>query len=72
MEDRTSSELLSAVARARKRAADSGELKPAGRGLDTVPVSAELAELVRRVLSDGTYAQAVEQIALEDPDLATL
>jgi hypothetical protein len=72
MEDRTSSELVSAVARARKRAGESGELKPAGRGLDAVPVSGEFAKLVRRVLSDGTYAQAVEQIGREDPDLATL
>jgi hypothetical protein len=72
MEDHTSSELVSAVARARKRAAESGELQPAGRGLEAIPVSAELGELVRRVLSDGTYAQAVEQIGREDPDLATL
>ncbi len=72
MEHPVSSELESAVTRARQRAAETGELHPAGSGLAGPPISPELAEFVRRVLTDGTYEQAVEQIGREDPDLATL
>jgi hypothetical protein len=66
------SEFELAVVRARDRAAATGEPRPGGKGLAAVPVTAELAEFVQRVLSDGTYARAVEQLGREDPNLATL
>jgi hypothetical protein len=68
----TPSEFELAVARARNRAAATGEPRPGEKGLAAVPVPAELAEFVQRVLSDGTYARAVEQLGREDTNLATL
>jgi hypothetical protein len=60
------------VERARKRADETGELRPALRsGFTRRPVSAELAEFVHRVLTDGTFAEAVRQIGIEDPDMAS-
>jgi hypothetical protein len=35
-------------------------------------MSEEVADFVQRILTDGTYAQAVAGIGNEDPDLADL
>jgi hypothetical protein len=53
------------------RAAATGELRPIEKRLDAVPVSPKLAEFIRRVRSDGTFARAVDEIGREAPDLAT-
>jgi len=34
-------------------------------------VSPQLAEFGRRVLSDGSIAEAIKQIGIEDPDMAS-
>lgn len=60
------------IERARSRATKSGELHPqtAGPAMAAVPV--ELGEFVSQILSDGTYARAVERIGREDADIATI
>jgi hypothetical protein len=68
----THAELGAAVARARERAARSGELARVRRAPDAPPPPAEVGAFVRRILSDGTYARAVERIGTDDPDLATI
>lgn len=72
VEQQAVSDFEAAVERARARAAATGELKPTSRRLDAVPASLELAEFVRRVLTDGTCARAVEEIGREDPNLASI
>ena len=64
--------LEAAIERARSRATKSGELHPHAAGPAMAAVPDELAEFVSQILSDGTYARAVEQIGREDPDLATI
>jgi hypothetical protein len=61
-----------AIERARSWAAKSGELHPASGDSWRDEIPDELADFVGRVLSDGTYARAVERIGHEDPDLATI
>ncbi len=63
--------LEAAVEHARLRAARSGELQPTSTSAET-PVPDELSDFVTRVLGDGTYARAIEQIGRDDPDLATV
>lgn len=58
------------IDRARRRAAETGELRPTGRRLSSLAVPDDLAEFAQRVLTDGTYARTVERIAADDPDLA--
>lgn len=72
IEPGTSSELEAAVARARVRAATTGELRPTVNGTAVAPLSEELTDFVQKILTDGTYAQAVAGIGIEDPDLADL
>jgi hypothetical protein len=55
---------------ARARARSSGELRPVITGSFGLPVSDELAALVDRVIGDGTYLQAIAQLAVDDPELA--
>ena len=62
--------LKSAVKRARSQAATTGELQPTGKGFSHISVPDELADFVQRILTDGTYARAIERIGDEDPDLA--
>jgi hypothetical protein len=71
VEQPVESQLEATVERARARAAATEELRPIEERLDAVPVSPKLAELVRRVRSDGTFARAVDEIGREAPDLAT-
>jgi len=72
MERVTPVELEAAVERARARAARTGELRPVLSGSFAASVSAELADFVQRILTDGTYAQAVARIGEQDPDLANI
>lgn len=67
-----SSGLEAAVARARLRAATTGELRPTFTGSTVAPVSEELADFVQTILTDGTYAEAVAGIGIDDPDLADI
>jgi hypothetical protein len=61
-----------AVARARGRAAASGELHPKASSSAPSPVGAAVGEFVERILTDGTYARTALRIGEEDPDLATI
>lgn len=63
-------EFEAAVKLARSRAAATGELRAAGKGLSETFVPDELRDFVRQILADGTYARTVERIGREDPDLA--
>jgi len=65
-------ELEAAVERARELAARTGELRPVVTGSFGALVPDELAHFVEQILSDGTYARAVERIGREDPDLASV
>ena len=64
--------LEGAVARARARAARTGELRTVVSGSFATCVSDELADFAQRILTDGTYARAVAHIGEEDPDLADI
>lgn len=61
-----------AVERARRRAQATGELRPNGTRSLRRPVLPELREFGHRVLTDGSYAEAVEQLGIEDPEIATM
>ncbi len=61
-----------AVAHARAQAAASGGLRGVVRGSFAAAVSEEVAEFAQMVLTDGTYARAVDQIGQLDPDLANI
>lgn len=65
-------ELEAAVERARGRAAKSGGLHPGVSNSPSPPVASAVAEFVTQILTDGTYAQVVEHIGQEDPDLANI
>ena len=52
------------------RLADGGELGPRRTGGFTSALPVEAQALVRDWLDDGGYERALEQIALQDPDLA--
>jgi hypothetical protein len=64
-------ELSALIERGRAALEESGELRrpPLKSFRSTVP--AETATVIRQWLYDGGYDQAVAQVALEDPDLAT-
>lgn len=64
-------EVEAAVLRARARAEANGELPPSQRGGGLPVIPPEAAAFVRRVLSDGTYAEAVDELCSDDPDIAT-
>lgn len=72
IEPEASTQLKAAVARVRLRAASTGELRPIVTNSTAAPMSEEVADFVQRILTDGTYAQAVAGIGNEDPDLADL
>ena len=65
-------ELDTAVARARARAAVTGDLHPVITGRFEGSVSGELADFAQRILTDGTYAREVRRLGQEDSDLATI
>jgi hypothetical protein len=65
-------DLWAAVARARARAEETGELRPVVTGALKTPVSDELRAFVRQVLADGTYAREAKRIGEDDPDLASV
>lgn len=72
MEQLVPAELEAAVARARSRSAATGELRAGASGSAASVIPGELADFVERILTDGTYAEAVARIGEEDPDLATI
>jgi hypothetical protein len=72
MEQSSLVELEAAVARARGRAARTGELEPVVTGSPVITFPSDLVDFVQQILSDGTYARAVERIGEEDPDLASI
>jgi hypothetical protein len=63
-------DLQVAVERARARGQSSGEFRPVIAGSFVLPVSDELAAFIDRILSDGTYFEAVAQLVADDPELA--
>ncbi len=72
MKQRIPAELEAAVERARARASRTGELRSVVGGSFAAAVPVELANFVERILTDGTYARAVERIGEQDPDLANI
>lgn len=72
MEQIVPADLEAAVARARRRAAATGELRPAVRVSCVSVIPAELADFAVQILTDGAYAEAVARIGQEVPDLATV
>ena len=72
IEHEAPTELDTAVARARARAAATGDLRPIITGTFEGSVSEELADFAQRILTDGTYAREVRRLGQEDPDLATI
>ena len=72
IEHEASTELEAAVARARARAAATGDLHPIITGTLHGSVSEELADFAQRILTDGTYAREVSRLGQEDPDLAAI
>jgi hypothetical protein len=65
-------ELEAAIGRARALAARTGELRPDLTGSFAASSQDDLADFVRRVLTDGTYAEENARIGEEDPDLASI
>lgn len=72
MQQSLPSELDAVVARARARAASTGELRPEVTGSFAAAIPDEVADFVQQILTDGTYAEAVKSIGEQDPDLATI
>jgi hypothetical protein len=62
-------ELDEVVARARRRAAETGEFARFRTGPYRSPVPPEVADAVLDLLRDGTYAAAVARVVADDPDL---
>lgn len=63
-------ELAASVERARRLAADTGELTPT-RGSPSPPkLPADVARVIGSLLRDGTYAEAVARVVALEPDLA--
>jgi hypothetical protein len=62
-------ELDEVVARARRRVAETGELRRSGAGPYRSQVPPEVADAVLELLRDGTYAAAVARVVADDPDL---
>ncbi len=63
-------DLAATVERARKRAADFGELTSGQGAPSQLRIPPEVGVVVGRLLRDGTYAQAVARVVADDPDLA--
>ncbi len=62
--------LAAAVERARRLAAESGELT-AGKGVPfETRIPPEVGEVIGELLRDGTYAEAVARVVADDPELA--
>ncbi len=72
MEHEVPADIEAAVERARQRAAKTGELRPGSSRSFPVSIPQELADFLQRILTDGTYAQAVERVGREDPNLADI
>jgi hypothetical protein len=64
-------ELKETARRGRDRAARDGELVSAGNLAGIPRLPAEVRAALREWVSSGEYEAAVDQIAKEDPDLAT-
>ena len=63
-------DLEAVVARARREAEESGELASEGGGAG-VGLDPDVRDFILSILRDGTYAEAVSELARRDPDLAT-
>jgi hypothetical protein len=64
-------DLSALVARARRKAAEAGELLPDEVHGHQAEVDDDVREFILSILRDGTYAAAVSELARRDPDLAT-
>lgn len=63
-------DLAATVERARRLAAEAGELTPT-RGSPAPPkLPADVARVIGTLLRDGTYAEAVARVVAIEPDLA--
>ncbi len=63
-------DLAAVVERARWRAVELGELPRGSLPPYESKIATEVADVILRMLRDGTYAEAVARIAAEDPELA--
>lgn len=63
-------DLAATVERARQRAAEFGELRPADGSLLQLQIPPEVGAVIGQLLRDGTYAEAVARVVADDPDLA--
>lgn len=70
-ERRSDSEFADVVARARRTAAEHGELRPPRVGAFESPLPPEVHEVVAEWLRDGGYDAAIAEVSREDPELAT-
>jgi hypothetical protein len=64
-------DLATVVARARRQAAEAGELLPADAAAYEAEVEDDVREFLLSILRDGSYAAAVAELTRHDPDLAT-
>jgi hypothetical protein len=64
-------EVEAAVSRARALAEANGELPASHPGVGLPEMPPEAVSFVKRVLTDGSYAEAVRRLGAEDPDIAT-
>jgi hypothetical protein len=70
MERIAAEDLAAVVARARDRAARTGELRPVMAGSFASAVPGDVADFAEQILRDGSFASEVERIGRDDPDLA--
>ena len=72
MEKTLPAELEATVRRAQARAEESGELRPVPTSRHLRSVPGEVVTFVRQVLSDGTYADAIESLGAKDPEIESI
>lgn len=65
-----SPELEEAIARARRQAEAAGELGRRRPVRPREPLPPEVRAFFRRILDDGSYAEAVARLGAEDPEIA--
>jgi hypothetical protein len=63
-------DLAASVERARRLAAEIGELTPTQGSLSPPKLPADVARVIGSLLRDGTYAEAVARVVAIEPDLA--
>jgi len=67
---RLDQDLEATVERARRRAAEVGELSPGDGSPVELRIPPAVGVVIGGLLRDGTYAEAVERVIAADPDLA--